>query len=61
MLALRLILVVVGVALVLTLLGYALSRDRRWLKFLGLEIKAGLALVVILMLIYLVERLVVAI
>jgi hypothetical protein len=57
MLAPRLILIVIGALIVLSLLGYALNRDPRWLRFAGLGLKSGLALVALLMLIYLVERL----
>ena len=60
MLALRLILILIGALLVISLLGYALNRDPRWLRFAGLSLKSGLALVGLLMLVYLVERLVIA-
>jgi hypothetical protein len=58
MLALRLFLVLIGILLVISLLGYGLNRDPRWLRLAGLSLKSGLALVVLLMLIYLVERLI---
>ncbi len=57
MLAVRVLLILVGVAIVLSLLGYAVSKDARWLRFAGLSLKAGIALVVVLMLLFLVERL----
>ncbi len=60
MLALRLILILIGALIVISLLGYALNRDPRWLRFAGLGLKSGLALVGLLMLVYLVERLVIA-
>lgn len=58
MLAIRLFLGLAAILIVVSLLGYAVSRDPRWLRFAGLSLKAGLALVVILMVIYLIERLV---
>jgi NADH:ubiquinone oxidoreductase subunit 6 (subunit J) len=58
MLALRLILILVGALIVLSLLGYALNKDPRWLKFAGLSLKSALALIGLLMLVYLVERLI---
>lgn len=61
MLALRLILLLIGALIVLSLLGYALNKDPRWLRFAGMSMKSGLALVVVLMLAYLVERLVLVI
>jgi hypothetical protein len=57
MLAVRLLMLLVGVLMVISLLGYALSRDPRWLRFAGLSLKGGIALVALLMLLYLVERL----
>jgi hypothetical protein len=61
MLALRLILIFIGALVVLSLLGYALNKDPRWLRFAGMSMKSGLALVVVLMLVYLVERLILVI
>ena len=61
MLALRLLLSLVGALMVLSLLGYALNRDPRWLRFAGLSLKAGLSLVALLMRAYLVERLILVI
>ncbi len=58
MLAIRLFLALVGILLVVSLLGYALNRDPRWLRFAGMGLKTGLALVAVLMLIYVVERLI---
>jgi len=57
MLAIRLLIGLVGVLIVLSLLGYAVSRDPRWLRFAGLSLKGGLALMAILMLVFLAERL----
>ena len=61
MLFIRLFLVVIGVLMVASLLGYALNRDPRWLRFAGLSLKGGIALIVLLMLLFLVERLVMVI
>ena len=58
MLGIRLLIIAVGILMVISLLGYALNRDPRWLRFAGLGLKGGLALVLLLMLAYLVERLV---
>jgi len=57
MLAIRIFLVIIGGVMILSLLGYAISRDSRWLRFAGLSLKAGLALVALLLLVLLVERL----
>ena len=58
MFALRLILVGFGILLIVLLLGYAVSRDRRWLYYAGLTSKLGLALFLILGLLYLARRLI---
>lgn len=58
MLALRLILILVGALILLSLLGYALNKDPRWLRFAGMSLKSALALIGLLMLVYLVERLI---
>lgn len=58
MLGIRLLLILIGGFLVVSLLGYAVSRDPRWLRFAGLGLKGGLALILLLMLVYLAERLV---
>lgn len=57
MLAIRIFLVIIGAVMILSLLGYAISRDSRWLRFAGLSLKAGLALIGLLLLVLLVERL----
>ncbi len=57
MLALRLLLALAGIALVISVLGYALSRDRRWLRYAGIVLKGGVAVVALIMLAYLMERL----
>ena len=61
MLGVRLLLVLVAIFLVISLLGYAISRDPRWLRFAGLGLKGGLALILLIMLVYVVERLVMVI
>lgn len=60
MLFVRLFLVVIGILIVVSLLGYALNRDPRWLRFAGLSLKGGIALIILLMLLYVAERLVIA-
>jgi hypothetical protein len=57
MLALRIILIFIGALMVLSLLGYSLNRDPRWLRFAGRSLKVGVALVVLLMLVFVLERL----
>lgn len=61
MLALRLVLIFIGALMVLSLLGYSLNRDPRWLRFAGKSLKVGVALVVLLMLLFVLERLIIAI
>ena len=61
MLGVRLLLILVGAFMVITLLGYAINRDPRWLRFAGLGLKGGIALIVLIMLVYLAERLVMVI
>lgn len=58
MLAIRILLGLIGIVLVLSFLGYAVSRDRRWLGFAGLAIKVGVALALVLLIALLLERLV---
>lgn len=57
MLALRLLLVASGVILIFTLLGYSLNRDPRWLRLAGVVFRGGVALLLIVALLYLAERL----
>jgi hypothetical protein len=57
MLAIRVFLLIIAGVLIVSLLGYALNRDPRWLRFAGLGLKAGLALVALLMVVFLLERL----
>jgi hypothetical protein len=57
MLAIRVFLLIIAGVLIVSLLGYALNRDPRWLRFAGLSLKAGLALVALLMVVFLLERL----
>lgn len=61
MLGIRLLLILIGGFLIVSLLGYAISRDPRWLRFAGLGLKGGLALILLIMLVYMVERLVMVI
>ena len=60
MLAIRIFLLVIGAVLIVSWLGYALSRDARWLRFAGIGLKAGFALVALLLLVLLLERLMLA-
>lgn len=57
MLAIRIFLIIIGGVLILSFLGYGITRDRRWLRFAGLGLKAGLALIGLLLLVLLLERL----
>lgn len=57
MLGVRLLLILVGAFLVISLLGYAINRDPRWLRFAGLGLKGAIALIVLMMLVYLAQRL----
>jgi hypothetical protein len=57
MLAIRVFLLIIAGVLIVSLLGYALNRDPRWLRFAGLSLKGGLALVALLMVVFLLERL----
>lgn len=57
MFAIRIFLAIAAILVVLSLLGYAVSRDPRWLRFLGLALKGAVALFAILMILYLLERL----
>ena len=61
MLGIRLLLILIGILLVVSLLGYAIDRDPRWLRFAGLGLKGGIALAILIMLGYVVERLVMVI
>jgi uncharacterized membrane protein len=57
MLVVRIFLGFIGIALILSLLGYAINRDRRWFRFIGLLLKIGVAFVLLMMLALLLERL----
>lgn len=57
MLALRIILITGAGLIIMGLLGYGVSRDRRWLRYTGLVGKAMLALVALILLALLLERL----
>jgi hypothetical protein len=61
MLAIRLLILLALILLVITLLGYAISRDRRWLTYAGLVFKGGVALTMLLMLVFVIQRLVMAV
>ncbi len=61
MLGIRLLLILIGILLVVSLLGYAIDRDPRWLRFAGISLKGGVALAILIMLGYVVERLVMVI
>lgn len=56
MFGLRLLLLFIGAALVTSLLGYALSKDRRWLDVFNFTIKTGIAVGVVLGLVFLLAR-----
>lgn len=56
MLALRILVGAALVALVITLLGYALSRDRRWLTYAAVALKMGIAIALLLFLLRLLTR-----
>ena len=57
MLAIRIFLGLAAILIVVSLLGYAVNRDPRWLRFAGLSLKGAIALIVVMMIIYLLERL----
>ena len=61
MLAIRIFLIIIGGVLIFSLLGYSLTRDSSCLKFAGVGLKAGFALVGLLLLVLLLERLVMVI
>lgn len=54
--ALRILVVACAVVVIFALLGYALSRDPRWLKFAGYAFKGGLAIAAVILLVMLVRR-----
>ena len=58
MFAIRIFLGLIGIVLVLSILGYAISRDRSWLHFAALAIKVGVALTLVLLIALLLERLI---
>lgn len=57
MLALRLLAVACAIAVIFALLGYALSRDRRWLRLADYAFKGGVALAATIGLLMLMRRL----
>lgn len=57
MLALRILVIVCAVAIVFALLGFALSRDSRWLGLAGLAFKGGVAIAALVLLLMLLRRL----
>lgn len=56
MLALRVLVIVCAVAIVFALLGYAVSRDPRWLGLAGLAFKGGVALAALVLLLMFLRR-----
>ncbi len=56
MLALRVLVVACAIAVVFALLGYTLTRDRRWLKLAGYAFQGGVAIAAILGLILALRR-----
>ncbi len=58
MLALRLLAVACAIAVIFALLGYALSRDRRWLTVAGYALKSGLALAALVVLFAVLRRII---
>ncbi len=56
MLALRILAVACAITVIFALLGYALSRDRRWLRLAGYVLKGGLALTLLIILLTFVQR-----
>lgn len=57
--ALRILAAACAIAVIFALLGYALSRDPRWLKLAGYAFKAGVALAALLALLMVLRRLIV--
>ncbi|NWG76512.1 MAG: hypothetical protein HXY24_18235 [Rubrivivax sp.] len=56
MLALRLLVIVCGAIIVFALLGYSLTRDRRYLGLAGYAFKGGLAVAVLIGLLMVLAR-----
>lgn len=56
MLALRVLVFVCAAAVVFALLGYAFSRDRRWLRLAGYAFQGGLAIAAVIGLVMLLRR-----
>lgn len=56
MLALRVLAVACAIAVIFALLGYVLSRDRRWLRFAGYVFKGGVAITAVILLLMLARR-----
>jgi len=57
MLALRIIIIASAGLIILSLLGYALSKDRRWLRYTILLVKVLVALVALILVALVLERL----
>ncbi len=57
MLALRILAAACAIAVIFALLGYALSRDPRWLRLAGYAFKGGVALAATIGLLMLMRRL----
>jgi len=57
MLLVRVLLGLIGIALVLSILGYAVNHDPRWLRFVVLLFKIGIAFTLLILLALMLERL----
>jgi hypothetical protein len=56
MLAIRIFIGFTGAVLIMSLLGYAVTRDQRWFRIAALTLKVAFALVLLLLLSLLLER-----